>query len=114
LAGDISAPAKWEDIPAPSLAFYSSKDVAEQVAPEATPAQRKAFIDYSVRALRPWMLRQQAEFLSRRQCGTAVEVPYSTHHLFLERPHWLAANILSFLASSKPCESVFEQVVSVP
>ena len=110
LAGDIAAPARWEDITAPSLAFYSSKDVAEQVAPEANPAQRQAFIDYSVKALRPWMLRQQAEFLSRRQCGAAVEVPRSTHHLFLERPTWLADNILAFLASPKPCESVFNTV----
>jgi pimeloyl-ACP methyl ester carboxylesterase len=110
LAGDIAAKAEWEEIAAPSLAFYTSKDVAEQVAPEATPAQRQAFIDYSVKALRPWMLRQQAEFLSRRQCGTAVEVPRSTHHLFLERPAWLAENILAFLASSKPCEAVFNVV----
>lgn len=105
LAGDIAAKAKWEDIPAPSLAFYSSKDVADQVPPEATPAQRQAFIDYSVRTLRPWMLRQEAEFLSRRQCGTALEVPHSTHHLFLERPDWLAKSILAFLASSTPCRS---------
>jgi pimeloyl-ACP methyl ester carboxylesterase len=110
LAGDIAAKAKWEAIAAPSLAFYTSKDVAEQVPPEASAEQRRAFIDYSVRALRPWMLRQQAEFLSRRQCGTAVEVPRSTHHLFLERPAWLAANILAFLASAKPCESAFETV----
>ena len=110
LAGDIAAKAKWEEIAAPSLAFYTSKDVAEQVPPEASAEQRQAFIDYSVKALRPWMLRQQAEFLSRRQCGTAVEVPRSTHHLFLERPAWLAANILAFLASSKPCESVFKTV----
>lgn len=110
LAGDIAAKAKWEEIAAPSLAFYTSKDVAEQVAPEATPAQRQAFIDYSVKAFRPWMLRQQAEFLSRRQCGTAVEVPRSTHHLFLERPAWLAENILVFLASSKPCETVFKAI----
>ncbi|HVJ56462.1 MAG TPA: alpha/beta hydrolase [Terrimicrobiaceae bacterium] len=110
LAGDIAAKARWEDIAAPSLAFYTSKDVAEQVPPEASVEQRQAFIDYSVRALRPWMLRQQAEFLSRRQCGTAVEVPRSTHHLFLERPAWLAANILAFLASPKPCASVFKMI----
>lgn len=106
LGGDIAAKPQWQDISAPSLAFYTSKDVAEQVAPEATQAQRQAFIDYSVRALRPWMLRQQAEFLARRQCGSAVEVPHSTHHLFLERPEWLASNILSFLASREPCAPV--------
>lgn len=108
LAGDIAATAKWEEIKTPSLAFYSSKDVADQVAPEASEAQRQAFIDYSVKALRPWMLRQQAEFLSRRQCGTAVEVPHSTHHLFLERPEWLAKSILAFLASPTPCAPVFK------
>ena len=113
LAGDIAAKAKWEDIAAPSLAFYTSKDVAEQVPPEASAEQRQAFIDYSVKALRPWMLRQQAEFLSHRQCGTAVEVPRSTHHLFLERPAWLAANILAFLASPKPCDSVFKSIEQV-
>jgi pimeloyl-ACP methyl ester carboxylesterase len=110
LAGDIAAIARWEAIQAPSLAFYSSKDVAEQVPPEANANQRQAFIDYSVKALRPWMLRQQAEFLSRRRCGTALEVPRSTHHLFLERPTWLAANILAFLANPKPCESVFKAI----
>jgi len=108
LAGDIAAKAKWEDIAAPSLAFYSSKDVADQVPPEATPEQRQAFINYSVRALRPWMLRQEAEFLSRRQCGTAVEVPHSTHHLFLERADWLAKAISAFLASSTPCRSTLD------
>ena len=106
LAGDIAAKPKWEDIAAPSLAFYSSKDVADQVPPEASPGQRQAFIDYSVRALRPWMLRQQAEFLSRRQCGAAIEVPRSTHHLFLERPTWMAKTILAFLGSAVPCQSV--------
>ena len=110
LAGDIATKTRWEDIAAPSLAFYTSKDVAEQVAPEASAEQRQAFIDYSVKALRPWMLRQQAEFLSHRRCGTALEVPRSTHHLFLERPAWLAANILAFLSSPKPCESVFKAV----
>jgi pimeloyl-ACP methyl ester carboxylesterase len=110
LAGDIAAKARWDDIAAPSLAFYSSKDVAEQVPPEASAEQRQAFIDYSVRKLRPWMLRQQAEFLSRRRCGSAMEVPRSTHHLFLERPAWLADVILAFLASSCPCEPVVEAI----
>lgn len=104
LAGDIAAVQKWEKIAAPSLAFYSSKDVAEQLPPDTRAEERKRFIEYSVRILRPWMLRQQAEFLSHRKCGNAVEVPHSTHHLFLERPEWLAKQILAFLASSSPCD----------
>jgi pimeloyl-ACP methyl ester carboxylesterase len=107
LAGDIAAPEPWAAIAAPSLAFYSSKDVAEQLPPGTTDAQRTAFIDYSVRVLRPWMLREQAEFLARRRCGRAVEVPHSTHHLFLERPDWLAERILAFLASPSPCGVTF-------
>lgn len=108
LAGDIAAPPRWQDIMAPSLAIYSSKDVAEQVPPEATPAQRAAFIDYSVRRLRPWMLRQQADFLARRRCGAAIEAPNSGHHLFLERPEWLARRILSFLTTTTPCASTLD------
>jgi len=108
LAGDIAARPRWEEIAAPSLAIYSSKDVAEQVPPDATPAQRAAFIDYSVRVLRPWMLRQQAEFLARRKCGAAVEVPHSGHHLFLERQNWLAERILAFLATGTPCAARFD------
>lgn len=45
---------------APSLALYSSKDVADQVPPTATDAQRKAMVDFSIKQLRPWMLRAQA------------------------------------------------------
>ena len=111
LAGDIAARPRWEAIAAPSLAFYSSKDVAEQVPPEANTAQRTAFIDYSVRMLRPWMLRQQADFLARRRCGTAVEVPHSSHHLFLERPAWLASRILAFLAEDTPCAPTIDDAL---
>ncbi len=103
LAGDIAAPEPWQAIAAPSLAFYSSKDVVEQLPPDASNEQRTAFVDYSIRMLRPWMLREQAEFLARRRCGIAVEVPDSSHHLFLERPAWLARKILAFLAEPSPC-----------
>lgn len=103
LAGDIAAKPRWEAIAAPSLAFYSSKDVADQVPPDATPAERAAFVAYSIKVLRPWMLLAQADFISRARCGVAVEVPHSTHHLFLERPQWTAHAVLSFLASGEPC-----------
>jgi len=69
----------------------------------ATPAQRAAFVDYSIKALRPWMLRAQADFLERTRCGSTVEVPRSTHYLFLERPEWTAKSVLAFLASADPC-----------
>ena len=39
LAGDIAAPAKWEDISAPSLAFYSSKDVARESGARGLPSE---------------------------------------------------------------------------
>ncbi len=103
LAGDIGAHADWSAIAAPSLALYSSKDVADQVPPNASAAQRRAMIDYSVQQLRPWMLRAQADFIERSQCASALEVPKSTHYLFLERPEWTAQVVLSFLSASDPC-----------
>lgn len=103
LAGDIAAVARWEKIAAPSLALFTSKDVTDQVPPDASPAQRAAFLDYSIRVIRPWMLRAQADFIEHSHCGVAVEVPHSTHHLFLERPQWTAQVILEFLAAADPC-----------
>jgi len=49
------------------------------------------------------MLRAQADFLERTRCGSTVEVPRSTHYLFLERPEWTAKSVLAFLASADPC-----------
>jgi pimeloyl-ACP methyl ester carboxylesterase len=103
LGGDIASKPRWDSIAAPSLAFFTSKDVSDQVPPEATTAQRAAFLDYSVKMLRPWMLRAQADFVERTRCGVAIEVPRSTHYLFLERSTWTAKTILEFLASEDPC-----------
>jgi non-heme chloroperoxidase len=108
LAGDIASKPRWDAIAAPSLAFFTSKDVPDQVPPEATTAQRAAFVDYSIKVLRPWMLRAQADFLERARCGVAVEVPHSTHYLFLERPEWTAQAILAFLSSEDPCHWRFD------
>jgi hypothetical protein len=49
------------------------------------------------------MLRAQADFLKRTGCGSTVEVPRSTHYLFLERPKWTAKSVLALLASADPC-----------
>jgi pimeloyl-ACP methyl ester carboxylesterase len=103
LAGDMASKPRWGAIVAPSLAFFTSKDVPDQVPPDATAAQRAAFVDYSIKALRPWMLRAQANFIQESRCGIAVEVPDSTHYLFLRRPAWTASVILDFLASAHPC-----------
>ena len=103
LAGDITSKPRWDAIAAPSLAFFTSKDLPDQVPPEATTAQRAAFVNYSIKALRPWMLRAQADFLEHARCGVAMEVPHSTHYLFLERPEWTAQAILAFLSSEDPC-----------
>jgi pimeloyl-ACP methyl ester carboxylesterase len=103
LAGDIDSRPRWDAIAAPSLAFFTSKDVSDQVPPDATAAQRAAFVDYSIKVLRPWMLRAQADFIQHARCGVAVEVPHSTHYLFLERPEWTAQAILAFLSSEDPC-----------
>ena len=103
LGGDIASKPRWDSIAAPSLAFFTSKDVTDQVPPDATAAQRTAFVDYSTKVLRPWMLRAQADFLERTRCGVAIEVPRSTHYLFLERPEWTANAILAFLATADPC-----------
>jgi len=103
LGGDIASKPRWDAIAAPSLAFFTSKDVPDQIPPDATAAQRAAFVGYSIKVLRPWMLRSQAEFVERTRCGVAVEVPRSTHYLFLERPEWTAKAVLAFLANADPC-----------
>lgn len=108
LAGDITSKPRWDAIAAPSLAFFTSKDGPDQVPPEATLAQRAAFVDYSIKVLRPWMLRAQADFLERARCGVAIEVPHSTHYLFLERPEWTAQAILGFFSSEDPCNWRFD------
>ena len=108
LAGDIAAKPRWDAIAAPSLAFFTSKDVPDQLPPEATTAQRASFVHYSIKVLRPWMLRAQADFLERARCAVAVEVPHSTHYLFLERPEWTAQAILAFLSSEDPCHWRFD------
>jgi pimeloyl-ACP methyl ester carboxylesterase len=103
LAGDIAAKARWNAIRAPSLALYSSKDLADQVPPDAPENLKEAVRAYSIRELRPWMLREQANFIELSPCAAAIEVPHSTHYLFLERPAWVAATILSFLDAADPC-----------
>ena len=103
LAGDIASKAHWSAIRSPSLALYSSKDTADQIPPSAPAAQRQAMVDYSIRNIRPWMLRAQADFIEQSPCASAVELPHSTHYLFLERPQWTAQAVLSFLADKDPC-----------
>ncbi|MBS0419895.1 MAG: alpha/beta hydrolase [Proteobacteria bacterium] len=103
LAGDIAAKPQWDAIAAPSLAFFTSKDVPDQVPPAANATQRAAFVDYSLRFLRPWMLRAQADFLEQTRCAVAVEVPHSTHYLFLDHSQWTAEVILGFVSSEHPC-----------
>lgn len=103
LAGDISAPPEYAEIKAPSLAVYSSKDVAEQVPASADPAIRQAVIAYSLKHIRPWMLRSQATFLEEEACGATYEVPRSGHYIFLEHPDWTARTILAFLNTPDPC-----------
>lgn len=103
LAGDIAAKARWSSIRSPSLALFSSKDVADQVPPGASDSQRQAAVDYSIRQIRPWMLRAQADFIEQSPCAVALEVPRSTHYLFLERPQWTAQIVQSFLSDEDPC-----------
>lgn len=103
LQGDIAATPRYEEITSPSLAIYTSKDVADQVPPGATEAARQAFIAYSIRKLRPWMEHAKAQFLARQRCGVAYEVPHSTHHIFLERRMWVARTILAYLDAPAPC-----------
>jgi pimeloyl-ACP methyl ester carboxylesterase len=103
LAGDIASKPQWGAIRVPSLAIYTSKDVADQLPPNATAAERQALIDFSIRALRPWMLRAQADFIEQSTCASALELPRSTHYMFLEHPQWTARTVLSFLSDSEPC-----------
>lgn len=103
LAGDMAAAPDYGAIPAPSLALYTSKDVAEQVPQGADASVRRDVIAYSLKRIRPWMLRAQAQFLEQQKCGVAYEIPDSGHYMFLERPTWTARTILSFLAAPEPC-----------
>lgn len=104
IAGDAAAKPRYEDIEAPSLAIYSSKDVADQIPPGTSAHRTAQFVQYSTRVIRPWMLRAQAAFLERQDCGTALELPRSTHYFFLARPDWTAGIVLSFLDSPTPCD----------
>lgn len=103
LAGDIAAPPDYSEIEAPSLAIYTSKDVAEQVPASADPEVKQNIVAYSTKRIRPWMLRAQATFLEEQACGAAYEVPHSGHYMFLERPEWTARTILAFLDTPSPC-----------
>jgi hypothetical protein len=103
LAGDVAAPPHYADIPAPALALYSSKDIAEQVPPSTSKSRRREVVDYFIHQIRPWMLRAQADFLNRKRCGVASELPRSTHYFFLVRPEWTAKTILSFVDAIDPC-----------
>lgn len=104
LDGDIASKADWSAIPRPSLAFYSSKDIAEQVPPTASNEQRQAMLAFMSKVIRPWMLREQADFIEKSACGVAIEIPRSSHHLFLEHPQWMVETVLSFLSDSNPCD----------
>jgi pimeloyl-ACP methyl ester carboxylesterase len=103
LRGDVAAPPRYAAIRAPALAVYTSKDVADQVAPGTPPAQRAAIVAYSVHVIRPWMLRAQADFLEQKICGVAVELPHSTHYFFLQAPARTATLIAAYLAAGDPC-----------
>jgi pimeloyl-ACP methyl ester carboxylesterase len=103
LAGDVAARPRYADIAAPALAFYTSKDVADQVPPGTSPQRRAEIVAYSVRRIRPWMLRAQADFIEHKACGVAVELPASTHYFFLRAPDATARAILAYLATPRPC-----------
>lgn len=103
LRGDMASPPRYAQIQAPSLALYSSKDVAEQVPAGAGAATRRAVIDYSLGHIRPWMLREKARFQAQQRCGVAYEPGKSGHYLFLERPAWLVRTVLAYLDSDEPC-----------
>lgn len=104
IQGDVATKPDYAAIAAPALALYGSKDVADQVAPGTSSELRHAIVDYQLHRIRPWMLREQAEFLEHKSCGTAVELPHSTHYFFLTRPDWTARVILQYLASPSPCD----------
>jgi pimeloyl-ACP methyl ester carboxylesterase len=103
LDGDIAAPANYAAIPAPALAIYASKDVADQVPPATAPQRRREIVEYFRRHIRPWMLRSEADFIEKKSCGVAVELPHSTHHFFLRSPGLTARMLLSYLDTAQPC-----------
>jgi pimeloyl-ACP methyl ester carboxylesterase len=101
--GDIAAKPRYAAIPAPALAIYTSKDVADQIPPATAPVRRAEIIDDFTRHIRPWMLRAQADFIEQKACGVAIELPRSTHHFFLRSPDATAKMVLSYLAAQDPC-----------
>jgi pimeloyl-ACP methyl ester carboxylesterase len=103
LDGDIAAPPQYAAIPAPAMAIYASKDVADQVPPTTPAARRQEIVEYFRRHIRPWMLRSEADFIERKSCGVAVELPHSTHHFFLRSPALTATMLLSYLDARQPC-----------
>ena len=103
LAGEASVDPDYAHIGAPALAIYASKDVADQVPAATAPARRRQIVDYFIHNIRPWMLRQQADFLVEKECGIAIELPRSTHYFYLRRPAWTARTILRFLGTEDAC-----------
>jgi pimeloyl-ACP methyl ester carboxylesterase len=103
LDGDIAAPPQYAAIPAPALAIYASKDVADQVPPTTPAARRQEIVEYFRRHIRPWMLRSEADFIEQKSCGVALELPHSTHHFFLRSPALTATMLLSYLDARQPC-----------
>ncbi len=104
LKGDIAAKPRYTAIKAPAFAIYTGKLKAEQVPPNTLPKLRRAALEYTMRWVRPWMLREQARFLEEVPCGTAMEVPEAGHYLFLERPSWTAELVQAFLNAPRPCQ----------
>jgi pimeloyl-ACP methyl ester carboxylesterase len=56
----------FSGVDAPSLAIYAPKDQLEQPLPMSSHSERKASLRYGMRHIRPWMLREQAQFLEPR------------------------------------------------
>jgi pimeloyl-ACP methyl ester carboxylesterase len=103
LKGEAAASPDYAQIAAPALAIYASKDVADQIPAATAPAQRRRIVAYFIHNIRPWMLRQQADFLAQKPCGVAVELPDSTHYFYLRRPAWTARTILGFVGTKDAC-----------
>lgn len=93
----------YRAVRAPALAIYSDFSRADQV-PEGTSTQARAAADYFSRTvIMPWETVEKARFRQNIACGSVLELKYTGHYLFLERPRETADWINSFLASENPC-----------
>lgn len=113
-ASDRAIPPDYGALAVPALALYAPKDRAEQPSPEATPEQREASRQLSLKVVRPWMLREHARFLGETRCARAEILRGTAHYMFLQRPREIAAQVVRFLDARLSCDTPSAGQVTFP